>query len=205
MIFMPLWRLLSIISSVTAFFRCDRCSCRTQLGNARPFVSYLPLVRSLKKFVMTYAFASPLLFRTMSRNSGNSIIPEPSSSTSYTSFSTSSNELTRPSPISGPLISSTPIDPELSSSRLLKHSFRRRIWLAIQRIQLVNQKSERIVHQITQSIAKISNLLVFEVKIVAFALLDQPLAAALFRDFERFRPVVSLAVHPLFQETFCTL
>ena len=82
MIFMPFVRLWSIISRVTAFFRWDRCSCRTQFGKARPFVSYLPLVKSLKKLVMTCALESPLLFRMMSRNSGNSILPEPSSSTS---------------------------------------------------------------------------------------------------------------------------
>ena len=40
---------------------------------------------------------------------------------------------------------------------------------------------------------------------MALALLDQPLAAALLRDLKRFRPVVSLAVHPLLQEALCAL
>ena len=129
MIFIPLCLRASCPSSVTAFLRCVRYSLRTQFGKASTPVLYLPFVRSLKKFVITLALASPFLLRIMSRNSVNSISIEPSSSTILTRFSTSSYDATKPRPISGPLISSTPIEPELSSSRLLKHSLSRRICL----------------------------------------------------------------------------
>ena len=129
MIFIPLCLRASCPSSVTAFLRCVRYSLRTQFGKASTPVLYLPFVRSLKKLVITLALASPFLFRMMSRNSVNSISIEPSSSTILTRFSTSSYDATKPRPISGPLISSTPIEPELSSSKLLKHSLSRRICL----------------------------------------------------------------------------
>jgi len=49
------------------------------------------------------------------------------------------------------------------------------------------------------------NLLVLEVEHVAFALLNEPLSSLFLRDFKRFRPVISLAVQPLLQETLCVL
>ena len=121
-IFLPFYLRTSSFSPIRAFFRCDRCDFNTQAENDILPVSYLPFVRFLKNSVITRALAVPLLFRTMSRNSPNSMQPEPSSSTSSTKLWTSYTDSQSPKPIRGPLISSTPIEPDPSSSKLAKHS-----------------------------------------------------------------------------------
>lgn len=82
----------------------------------------LPLTKSLKKSVITFVFSFSPLFLMIVRNSLNSIIPEPSSSTKSIIFYTSFTFYANPSPINGSCISWSPIEPSPPWSRELKQS-----------------------------------------------------------------------------------
>ncbi len=100
----------------------------------------------------------------MPRNSGNSIIPEPSSSTDIIMSITSSLVSAKPKPISGSSNSSIPMAPEPSPSREPKHSFSFLICLRGHNIKIYTV------------------LRILEVKDVSFAMLKQPLSLPFFNQ-----------------------
>ena len=115
-IFWP-FSFFSSSSAVMASSRYFRYSRSTQLLKAISLVLYLPATRFLKNLVIGLAF-SPSFVLMIEMNSGNSISPDLSSSTCSTNSTTYCTVSTRPSPIKGLLISSMPIDPVPSSSKL---------------------------------------------------------------------------------------
>lgn len=113
----------SLVSA--AIISCLFCVA-TNIEKLKSLEPISPVVSFLKNSVISPAelyYPSCGFDLTICRNSGNSISPDPSRSTSLTSCSTSAMSLAKPRLISGPLSSVTPIQPPPSSSRLSKQAF----------------------------------------------------------------------------------
>jgi hypothetical protein len=83
----------------------------TKSENEIPFMLYSPVVNFLKKSVIAFVLYFLSEFLMISRNSSNSISPEPSASTASTNCYTFSSESANPKPINGSWSSSVPIEP----------------------------------------------------------------------------------------------
>lgn len=123
--------LLSVSPDIIASMRYSLLSFWTSKLNDRSFFENYPLVMSLKNLLIFAVFSLPSEFLIIPRNSVNSIMPDPSSSTKSIISCTSSLFSANPSPIRGSSNSSIPMEPEPSPSNELKHSFSFLIYLFI--------------------------------------------------------------------------